>query len=190
MVSTRPLLGDMPFHHRFKTTRRHPQAHVDVDDDRANCDQRSNDVDEDDDWQPPMQAPRQYFWNPHDDPSQHQYDRGPEKYPVELLLPGIEAALRRHHLITILDVVLDLLGPLAIAFRVHHIATPEGVHPEDADEKDQADPRMPEADRGPAAEYYRQPIKMGSKEREPREHGIAIGQRIDPVADALFEGVA
>src|SRR3989440_9350207 len=161
-----------------------------MNDDRANCDQRSRGVDEDDNRKHPMQAARQCLWNPHDDSSQQQNNRRPEQDPVELLLPGVEAVLRRHHLVAVLDVILDVPGPLAIAFGVRHIAAPERVHPEDGDYEDEANPRMPEANGWSAAEHGCEPIKMRSKERETGEHVIAIGKRVDPVAEALFERVA
>src|SRR5215813_5113366 len=118
MMCAGPLSRHMAFDHCFEAARSHPQPHINVNDDRANGDQRSRRMDDSCKAEYPTNAKWHAFREPHDNPSQQQNNRAPEEDPIELLLSGIEAALRRHHLITIPDIVLDVLGPFAIAFGV------------------------------------------------------------------------
>src|SRR5438270_1483087 len=158
VMRPRPADGDVAFYHGFGAPRRDPDAHINVHDKRRNGNQRRGRVNKDCDGKQPVDLAGNSLRVPDDD-SSHQPDKvAVEHDPPELLLSGIEALLRRHDFIVVLDVGLHVLVPLLILWNRLHVAFPLAVHPPDGKRVDQSDPWMQPTHGSRTAHDVRQPI--------------------------------
>src|SRR6476646_11018696 len=138
----------------------------------------------------PVEFTRHLLRNPHNDSRDEKNEGAVQHDPPELLLAGVEAALRRHDFIAVLSIGADVLAPLLILGNLLHVALPQAMHPENGSQINQPDPGVPVADGCRSAQHVGKPVSQRGKEGQSREHEIGVGNGVDPVISALSKVIA
>ena len=160
-------------------------AHVDVDQKKSNGEERGRRVKQDREIAQEAQVPGNGFREPQDNTSDEQGDGSPEKSPEKEFLAGIVAPGGWHLFILICGVVLDGFPPLLVNVSKAHLLRPHHVHVPRRAEEDQSGPRMQHPGNRRPAENHGHPEEPRGPERQARQQEINVGDRGDPVRQAL-----
>src|SRR5436305_6989930 len=101
-------------HHGREAASHHGSTHVHMDDERADSNQRGAHVQQYGDVAKESQTPGNLLGKPQHNARHQHDDPGPQHYPEEVLLPGVEAIHRRKLFVFVPDVMLHGISPLAI----------------------------------------------------------------------------
>src|ERR1700730_2035884 len=167
----------------------HPDAGIDVDDDRGDQDEREKSVQQSPGPDHTDGKERREQDPPNQDAGEQQADQADHQGEEQQLLSGVVASDVRQIFLVISDHILDFTQPDPVA-RLHEIVAPE-VHAEQIERRNHDAPneRMQDSRPGSAAEQIGQPKERGMKQREPGQREQHEADRDDPVVDARAGGI-
>src|ERR1051325_4179211 len=137
-----------------------------------------------------MKFARHFRRNPHDDSRNEKNDRAIQHHPPELLLSGVEAALRGHQLIAVLSIGAEVLAPPLVLGDLLHVTLPHAMHPENGGEINEPDPRVPVANSCRTTEHVGKPVRQRREDSQPREQEVGVSNGVDPVISAFSKVIA
>ena len=113
-----------------------------MDDERADGEERADDVNENGQTAQPQKARRNRIHEPHREARDEETNDAVEHHPEKLLLTPVEAVDGRQIFILVADVVLNRRLPREIGLGGLHVIAPDAIHPERGRGEEQAEPRM------------------------------------------------